>query len=649
MEGPALPDKIVTAAAAAALIHDGDVVTTSGFVGIGVPDELLSAVEARFLDSGSPRDLTLLFAAGQGDGKSRGLNHLGHRGLLKRVIGGHWGLIPKVGALAIAGEIEAYNLPQGVISHLYRDIAAGKPGTLTHVGLGTFVDPRIEGGKINERTTEDLVELMTIGGKEYLFYRAPSIEVALLRGTTADPAGNVTMEREALIIDNLSQAMACKNSGGIVIVQVERIAARGALNPRQVALPGALVDAVVIAQPENHMQTYATAYSHTFAGQFRAPEGALPVMELNSRKVIARRAAIELPVNGIVNLGIGMPEGVAAVAGEEGLLDHMTLTAEPGIIGGQPASGLDFGAAVNTDAIIAQNHQFDFYDGGGLDLAVLGMAEVDKSGHVNVSRFGPKLAGAGGFINISQNARCVVFTGTFTAGGSDIEINNGKLAIDRDGATSKFVESVGQITFSGTRAATEGKRVLYVTERCVFELTANGPALIEIAPGVDLGRDILNRMGFRPQMDEIDLMDARIFGVEPMDLRTDLLHLDLADRIALDEGGRRLFVNFEKMRVRSQIDIEKIRQQVEEICTLLNNRVDVIVNYDGARIDEDVSESYADMVRDLEQRFYDTVTRYSGSAFMRLKLGEAFRGDRAPHIFETADQARLFLERKKSD
>ena len=564
------------------------------------------------------------------------------------MIGGHWGLIPKVSALAISGEIEAYNLPQGVISHLYRDIAAGKPGTLTHVGLGTFVDPRIEGGKINERTTKDLVELMRIGGKEYLFYRAPSIQVALLRGTTADPTGNVTMEREALIIDNLSQAMACKNSGGVVIVQVERIAARGALNPRQVALPGALVDAVVIAQPENHMQTYATAYSHTFAGQFRAPEGALPVMELNPRKVIARRAAFELPINGIVNLGIGMPEGVAAVAGEEGLLDHMTLTAEPGVIGGQPASGLDFGAAVNTDAIIAQNHQFDFYDGGGLDLAVLGMAEVDHSGHVNVSRFGPKLAGAGGFINISQNARCVVFTGTFTAGGSMIEINDGELAIDKDGATSKFVDSVGQITFSGTRAATEGKRVLYVTERCVFELTPNGPALIEIAPGVDLDRDILDRMGFRPQMDEVNVMDARIFGLELMELRTDLLHLDLADRIALDEGGRRLFVNFEKIRVRSQHDIEKIHEQVEAVCTPLNNRVDVIVNYDGARIDEDVSESYAEMVQDLEKRFYDTVTRYSGSAFMRMKLGETFRGDSAPHIFETADQARLFLERKKA-
>lgn len=639
-----MPEKTVSAKAAAALIHNGDVVTTSGFVGIGVPEELLMAIEDRFQQTGEPKDLTLFFAAGQGDGESRGLNRLGHKGLLKRVIGGHWGLIPKIGALATSGQIEAYNLPQGVISHLFRDIAAGKPGIFTHVGLGTFVDPRVEGGKINPQTQADLVELMSINGEDYLFYKALPIQVALLRGTTADQAGNVTMEREALVIDNLSQAMAAKNSGGIVIVQVERIAARGALNPRQVVIPGAFVDAVVVARPENHMQTFATAYSPTFAGQFRAPEDAMSKMPLDARRIIARRAAFELPINGIVNLGIGMPEGVATVAGEEGLLNHVTLTAEPGVIGGQPASGLDFGAAVNTDAIIAQNHQFDFYDGGGLDIAVLGMAEIDPQGNVNVSRFGSKLAGAGGFINISQNARSVVFAGTFSAGGLAVALKDGKLVIETEGRASKFVDAVGQITFSGSRAAAEGKRILYVTERCVFELSKDGLMLIEIAPGIDVNRDIIDLMVFQPHIGEITLMDERIFRDAEMGLRIDLLHLDLADRIALDESTHQLFINFEKLRVRGQIDVEKIREHVESVCTPLKERVDVIVNYDGARIDEDIADVYAEMVSELEERFYNNVTRYSGSAFMRMKLGEAFGQKTAPHIFETAEQARSFLE-----
>ena len=274
------------------------------------------------------------------------------------------------------------------------------------------------------------------------------------------------------------------------------------------------------------------------------------------------------------------------------------------------------------------------------------MAEADRNGHVNVSRFGPKLAGAGGFINISQNARCVVFAGTFTTGGASIHLSDGELVIEKDGATSKFVNAVGQITFSGTRAAHDGRRILYVTERCVFELKRDGPALIEIAPGVDIDRDVLGRMEFRPRVDEIAVMDERIFKADTMGLQTDLLHLDLADRIALDGEHHRLFVNFEKMRVRSQVDIDMIREQVETVCKPLDQRVDVIVNYDGARIDDDISEDYAEMVRGLEDRFYGTVTRYSGSAFMRMKLGESLRRATPPHIFETAEEARSYLKHK---
>ncbi len=642
-----MPKKVLSPAEAAALVRAGDTITTSGFVGIGVPDELLAVIEARFVETGEPRDLTLFFAAGQGDGKTRGLNRLGHEGLLKQVIGGHWGLIPKVAKLAVEGKIAGWNLPQGVISHMYRDIAAGKPGTLTRVGLDTFVDPRRDGGRINALATAERVRLMEIDGQEYLFYPGFPIDVALLRGSTADEAGNVTMEREALILDNLAQAMAARNSGGVVIVQVERVAARGSLNPRDVVIPATLVDAVVVAAPENHMQTYATAYSPAFSGRIRAPAGALPPMALDARKVIARRVAFELPVNGVVNLGIGMPEGVAAVAGEEGLLEHLTLTAEPGVLGGQPASGLDFGAAINTDAIIAQNQQFDFYDGGGLDMTCLGMAEADREGNVNVSRFGPKLAGAGGFINISQNARAVVFAGTLTAGGLEVRIGDGRLEVVKEGRARKMLERVGQVTFSGARAAALGRPVLYVTERCVFELTPEGLELREVAPGVDVGRDILSQMAFRPRMTEVGEMDPRIFTDRPMGLREELLHLGLDDRIQRDDAENRLYINFEKLRIRNAEDVARIRARVEALCAQQTEPVDVIVNYDGTRIDEDIAGEYAAMVEDLETRFYGTVTRYSASAFTRMKLGRTLTRTRAPHVFETREDAQAFLAARK--
>ncbi len=638
--------KIVTAEEAVKLIRDGDVIATEGFVGAGFPEEIAIELENFFLKEGNPRNLTIIYAAGQGDAKTKGLNHLAHEGLVGRVIGGHIGLAPKLQALIRENKILGYNWPQGVVSHFFRDVAGRRPGVISRVGLGTFIDPRIDGGKLNEMTKTkggELVKLIHIDGEEYLFYKAFPVNVAILRGTTADTDGNISMEKEALTLEALAMAMAARNSGGFVIVQVERIAERGTLNARNVKIPGILVDCVVLSKPENHWQTFAEFYNPAFSCETRMAMRSIAPMEMGARKFVSRRAAFELRPNSVVNLGIGMPEGVAMIANEEGIIEYMTLTAEPGVIGGMPNGGLNFGTGTNVDCLIDQPYQFDFYDGGGLDIAFLGSAEVDKEGNINVSKFGPRFVGPGGFINISQNSKKVIFMGTFTAGGLAVSVRDGKLRIDQEGRERKFLDHVEQKTFSGKYAAMRKLPVLYVTERCVFTLTEDGVELIEVAPGIDIDKHILPLMDFKPIIRNPQLMDARIFLDQPMNLKADLLTVPLEDRLLYDPANNLFFVNFENYYVRSSEQIRNIKTIVDRKLKPLRKKVKTIVNYDNFNIKPELVDEYTDMVKYV-MRYYRQITRYTTSTFLRMKLGDELKKRKlAPHIYESRDEARKVL------
>jgi propionate CoA-transferase len=505
--------KVISARQAIDLIKSGDTLAIHGAGGGNVePDLLIRTLAEKFEETGQPRDLTLFHVSGLGDWKSTGLNLLTGEGLVRRNIGGHYGMSPKYAQLILDNKIEAYNWPQGVMSQWLREVAAGRPGLVTHIGLQTFIDPRIEGGRLNARTTEDLIEVISLAGREWLLYRRLPLHVCFIRGTTADEKGNLTLEHEPAFLEVLPMAMATRNSGGIVIAQVKRLAKAGSLHPKMVKVPHTLVDHIVV-HPDQ-WQSVEREYDPALSGEVRVPISSLPPMELDERKVIARRAALEIAAlpRAVLNMGVGMPDGIARVAAEEGIEGQMTATIEQGITGGIPAPGVIFGMSSNPEAIIDQGYQFDFYDGGGLDLAFLGLAEADARGNVNVSKFQGRMPGVGGFVNISQGARAVVFCGTFTAGGLEVEVGEGRLRIRKEGRFRKFVQRVEQITFSGEYAAAHGQRVQFITERAVLVITREGLVVTEAAPGVDLERDVLGQMAFRPRVSpELKTMDARIF------------------------------------------------------------------------------------------------------------------------------------------
>ncbi|MFZ7101534.1 MAG: acyl CoA:acetate/3-ketoacid CoA transferase [Peptococcaceae bacterium] len=508
--------KVISADEAVLLIKDGATVGASAIGLAGWPEEIAKAIEKRFLETGSPQDLTLVHGSAIGDWKDRGTTRIGYAGLIKRWIGGHIGSAAKMAKLVSENKIEAYNLPQGVIVQLWREIAAKRPGLITKIGLGTYVDPRLEGAKMNALTKKDIVKVVEFEGEEWLYYKTFPVDVAIIRGTYADEHGNLTMDREGMLVEALPLAQAARSSGGIIIAQVEQIVKANTLHPRNVKVPGILVDHIVVAvNPENHWQTEGLYFSPAFAGDIKVPLETIPELPLNERKIIARRAAMELKAGAVVNLGVGIPSDIAAIAAEEEVSDKIILTTEAGGIGGIPASLPHFGHAYNAEAMVEHHAQFDFYDGGGIDVAFLGLAQTDKNGNVNVSKFKGRAMGCGGFINITQSSKKVVYCGTFTAKGLEVTIENESLVIQKEGKEKKFLGQVEQVTFSGHYAQRMKQPVVFITERAVFTLENGQMTLLEIAPGIDMEKDIFALMDFRPRLSpHVKTMPREIFRKE---------------------------------------------------------------------------------------------------------------------------------------
>jgi len=617
--------KQTTAEDAVKLINSGNTVCCSGFVAQSPPELLLRTLGKRYEETQAPKDLTLVFYGGPGDWGKLGLNHLAKPGMLRRTIGSHYGQTPEIAKLVQANKVEAYNLPMGSLSRMIRATAQGSQGHMTRIGLGTMVDPKHGGGKISAITTDDLVSAVDFLGETQLFYKALPIDVAIIRGTTADANGNITMERESLYLDVLIQAMAARASGGLVIAQVERMAAVDSLNPRNVKVPGSVVDAVVCAEdPADHPMSFPTRYHAGYSAEVRWPPST-KAMEMSARKIIARRAAMELLPNQVVNLGIGMPEGVAAVADEEGILQFVTLTTEPGTHGGIGASGHDFGPAVNYDGLLELNQQFDFYNGGGLDACFLGMADVSPKGDVNVTRVGKNLTGPGGFIDISQSTKHVNLLGTFTAGGLEVETTpEGELRIVKEGKVKKFVKQIPEITFSADQAVRHQQIVTYITERAVFHLTRDGIELVAIAPGVDLQKHVLDQMEFTPIMTRPPVpMRREIFLDKLMNLRRELFGADLTHRMHYVETSNTFFLNLATIHLDNKAQVrvlcQSIRDELLKAGASASKKVYMEVNCFGLKRAPHAEKAWHDEMEKLAAEFFLAVRYHSGRTFYHSK------------------------------
>ena len=516
--------KIITASQAAAFVKDGCTLTTTGFNGFGCPEDLIMSLAEHYGQTGHPKDVTLVKCTSQGDGKGRGVSKLAAcPGLIRELILSHMGYDPGLRKLVQEEKAACFMLPLGNLMQLFRAIAGGLPGAISTTGIGTFADPRRGGGKANQAAIDsgkEVVSLVELGGKECLFYPAFPIDICFIRATYGDEAGNLSIQHEAMNVEQFEVAAAVHNSGGIVIAQVDKIVKRGSIPAQKVLIHGFMVDYIVEGRPEYSMQSFETdRFRPEIAGLAAVPSAGFEPLAMGPRKICCRRAAMELRPNTLINLGIGMPGGIGAVAEEEGISHLFTLSVECGPLGGIPLGGIDFGAVVNPEAMYRMADILQLYDGGCLDMAVLGFAEADRYGNVNAHSFHDRVVGAGGFIDITQNAKTLCFIGTFTAGKQEVGLKGDGLVIHKQGPQKKFLEEVTAITFSGQEALRKGQEVLYITERAVFHLEEAGLTLVEIARGVDLQRDILDQMEFKPIVPEsVRYMDPRLFREGPMGL-----------------------------------------------------------------------------------------------------------------------------------